>query len=121
MLFLLMSNIVDMVIEFPGSFLAIIDEITSAEEHDYISWYHFNNKYILKKDTATKLAAIDENKEKICQIQCYDSHSNSVDYRLVKGQSRPTMQGWFSHNGRELIENTALGYISKIELTDSGE
>ena len=64
----------------------------------------------LKRDTNTKLAVIDEEGERLCQIQCYDSESKSIDSIEIKGQTSPNLQGWYSKNGRELVENTALGY-----------
>jgi hypothetical protein len=98
------------VIERPGLFLAIIDEIISDDEHEYTPWYHFHPDLKIRRDTATKLAVINEEGQKYCQIQCYDNDSNSIDHIESKGQTAPNLQGWYSRNGRELIENTALGF-----------
>ena len=98
------------VIERPGLFLAIIDEIISDDEHEYIPWYHFHPDLNIRRDTATRLAVINEEGKKYCQIQCYDNESNSIDHIESKGQTAPNLQGWYSRNGRELIENTALGF-----------
>ena len=98
------------IIERPGFFLAVIDQVVSEEEHEYVPWYHFHPDLHLKRDTSTKLAVIDEEGERLCQIQCYDSESKSIDSIEIKGQTSPNLQGWYSKNGRELVENTALGY-----------
>jgi len=98
------------VIERPGLFLAIIDEIISDDEHEYTPWYHFHPDLKIRRDTATKLAVINEEGQKYCQVQCYDNNSNSIEHIESKGQTAPNLQGWFSRNGRELIENTALGF-----------
>lgn len=98
------------IVERPGYFLAVIDLLKSAEEHKYTPWYHLNPNLSVKTDTSTKLGVYDENKDRVCQIQCYDSNSQSIKGVEVKGQTEPNLQGWYSFNGRELIENSALGF-----------
>ena len=98
------------VIERPGFFLAVIDQLNSSEEHNYTPWYHLNPNLSVKRDTSTKLGVYDEKKHRICQIQCYDSNSQSINSVEVKGQTEPNLQGWYSFNGRELIENSAIGF-----------
>ena len=74
----------------------------------------------VRTDTTTRLGVFREGEENVCQIQCYDGDSNPIKNIEVKGQSEP-MQGWYSKNGRELIENTAIGFPvfgkSKIWVT----
>jgi hypothetical protein len=98
------------VIERPGYFLAIIDEVISDEEHEYIPWYHFHPDLSVRKDTSTRLAVVGEEGQKYCQIQCYDSDSNSIGHIESRGQKNPSLQGWYSRNGRELVENYAIGF-----------
>jgi len=98
------------VIERPGHFLAIIDEMKSPEEHEYIPWYHFHPDLKIRRDTSTRLVVIDTEGKKYCQIQCYDDDSKSIDNIEVRGQNKPHLQGWYSRNGRELVENTAIGF-----------
>lgn len=98
------------VIERPGHFLAIIDEINSETKHEYIPWYHFHPNLSVTKDTPTRLGVFDDKGKKHCQIQCYDDDSNSIDYIEARGQKKPRLQGWFSRNGRELEKNTAIGF-----------
>ena len=98
------------VIEYPNRFLAIIDDLSSEEIHEYTPWYHFPPDYNLRADSKTRLGLYDDNQEKVCQIQCYDSESESINSTRIRGQKTPNLQGWYSHNGRELIENDALGY-----------
>lgn len=98
------------IVERPGHFLAVIDQLESSEEHKYVPWFHFHPDLKLKKDTATRLAVYGENNQKHCQIQCYNSNSESIASVEVKGQTEPNLQGWFSKNGRELVENSAIGF-----------
>ena len=98
------------VIEFPNRFLAVIDQLSSNDSHDYNSWYHFHPDCHLREDSATRLGLYNSEEKKICQIQCYDKDANSIGYSRVRGQKKPQLQGWFSTNGRELIENDALGF-----------
>lgn len=98
------------IVERPGHFLAVIDQLESSEEHKYVSWYHLHPDLTVRKDTATRLAVYGENNQKHCQIQCYNSNSESIASLEVKGQTEPNLQGWFSINGRELVENSAIGF-----------
>ncbi len=98
------------VVERPGFFLAVIDELDSEQVHEYTPWYHFHPDLHIRRDTSTKLLVTGEDGDKYCQVQCYDSQSNSIDSIELRGQTEPNLQGWYSRNGRELIENTALGY-----------
>tara|TARA_B110000914_G_C15480978_1_gene455661 strand:- start:65 stop:1690 length:1626 start_codon:yes stop_codon:yes gene_type:complete len=106
------------VIERPGHFLAIIDGMHTEEVHEYISWYHFHPDLTVQRDTSTLLSIVDGDGHKYCQIHCYDGDSNSIDNIELRGQKTPSLQGWYSLNGRELIENTAIGYslIGKSHL-----
>ena len=106
------------VIERPGHFLAIIDGMHTEEVHEYISWYHFHPDLTVQRDTSTLLSIVGGDGHKYCQIHCYDGDSNSIDNIEIRGQKTPSLQGWYSLNGRELIENTAIGYslIGKSHL-----
>ena len=97
-------------IERSNHFLAIIDEIKSEDEHQYTPWYHFHPDLNLRRDTPTKIGVVDNDGQKHCQVQCYDSDSNPISNIEAKGQTVPNLQGWFSKNGRDLIENTTIGY-----------
>ena len=107
-----------MIVERPGFFLSIIDDIQSKDEHEFIPWYHLHPDLHMRRDTATKLAAVDDEGMKVCQIQCYDGESNTIPSVEIRGQTSPILQGWYSKNGRELIENTAIGYplMAKSQL-----
>ena len=69
----------------------------------------FIQVYKLKR-YSHKITAVDDEGKKVCQIQCYDGESNSIDCVEIRGQTSPILQGWYSKNGRELIENTVIGY-----------
>ena len=106
------------IIERPNFFLAIIDQVNSEQEHEYIPWFHIHPDLKVKQDTSTKLGITDDEGFKYCQIQCYDNDSNSIESIEAHGQESPYLQGWYSKNGRELIKNVAIGYpvIAKSQL-----
>ena len=98
------------VIERPDYFLAIIDQLNSNEKHDYTAWYHLHPDLILGTSTKTRLKVTTEEGAVLCQIQSYDSDSNSLNYDVISGQTKPELQGWYSENGKELIPNSAIGF-----------
>ena len=98
------------IIERPGYFLAVIDVLNSETNHEYTPWYHIHPNLLARKDSSTRLGVYDEDGNKHCQIQCYDSDANSIESIKAKGQIKPRLQGWHSKNGRELEENTAIGF-----------
>ena len=98
------------VIERPDYFLAIIDQLNSNEVHDYTAWYHLHPDLILGTLTQTRLKVSNEEGAILCQIQSYDSDSNSLNSDVINGQTEPELQGWYSENGKELIPNSAIGF-----------
>ena len=98
------------VIERPDYFLAIIDQLNSNEVHDYTAWYHLHPDLILGTLTQTRLKVSNEEGAILCQIQSYDSDSNSLNFDVINGQTEPELQGWYSENGKELIPNSAIGF-----------
>lgn len=100
------------IIENPGYFLAVIDLLNSETIHEYTSWYHLHPNLVVRKDTSTRMGVYDADGNKHCQILCYDGDANSIESIEVRGQIKPRLQGWYSRNGRELQENTAIGFPS---------
>jgi hypothetical protein len=98
------------VIERPDYFLAVIDQLNSTEDHDYTAWYHLHPDLVLGKSTQTRLMVSNNEGAVLCQIQSYDSDSNSLDCEEIRGETVPELQGWFSENGKELIPNSAIGF-----------
>ena len=98
------------IVERPEHFLAVIDQLNSTEAHDYTAWYHLHPDLILGKSTQTRLKVSDNEGAVLCQIQSYDSDSNSLNCEEMRGETVPELQGWFSENGKELIPNSAIGF-----------
>ena len=98
------------VIERPGHFLAVIDQMSSKEEHEYTAWYHLHPNLSLNKSSQTRLNVSNEDDSVICQIQSYDAASNSLEYVEKNGEKLPRLHGWFSRNGRELVPSTSIGF-----------
>ena len=105
------------IIERPDYFLAIIDQLNSNEMHDYTAWYHLHPDLILGTSTKTRLKVSTEEGAVLCQIQSYDSDSNSLNYDELHGQTKPELQGWYSENGKELIPNSAIGFRFQMPST----
>ena len=78
--------------------------------HDYTAWYHLHPDLILGTLTQTRLKVSNEEGAILCQIQSYDSDSNSLNSDVINGQTEPELQGWYSENGKELIPNSAIGF-----------
>lgn len=98
------------IVEYPGRFLAVIDELEAKANHEYISWFHFHPDLKIKAVNTTRTNVCDVDNNSLCQIQCYDLNSNSISSIDSAGQSDPILQGWYSKNGRELIPNATLGF-----------
>ena len=101
------------IIHYPNRFLAIIDQIQSPECHDYIQWHHFPPEINIREYSAQRYELINSDDEKVCRVFSSDTESNPMKPTIVRGQTQPHLQGWISHDGVELIENTALGYNYK--------
>ena len=97
-------------IHFPSRFLAIIDEIESPEEHEYIQWNHFAPELQIRQYTPEKFGIHDKEENVICRIYNHNASEKSLQPIICKGQTQPHLQGWFSEEGRILVENTALGF-----------
>jgi len=98
------------IIHFPNRFLAIIDSLESENEHEYTQWNHFNPNLDVIEGTLDKLEVIDSRSNIIATISSSDTSGKALKYIIAKGQTQPHLQGWQSHNGRELIPNVALGF-----------
>ena len=98
------------VIERPGCFLAVVDILNSESVHNYTPWYHLHPDLVVRTDTPTRMGVYDQNGNRHCQIQCYDGDANSIQCLETRGQIEPRLQGWYSRNGRELVENAAIGF-----------
>ena len=98
------------IVHFPSRFLAIIDKIESPETHDYVQWNHFAPNLSIRKYTNKKVGIHNSKEESVCIVLTSDSDGEPLDTIEVKGQTQPHLQGWISHDGRELIANPALGF-----------
>jgi hypothetical protein len=98
------------IIHFPGRFLAIVDQLESENSHEYIQWNHFSPELEIRKMSHHKYGVRNDKKKTVCVVLTADGDFSPVESMIVRGQSQPHLQGWISRNGRELIENTALGF-----------
>jgi len=101
------------ILHYPNRFLAIIDQIKSPESHDYIQWHHFPPEIKIRVYSAKRYELINSDNEKVCMVLSSDSESIPLKPTIIRGQTQPHLQGWISHDGVELIENTALGFNCK--------
>ena len=98
------------IVHYPERFLAIIDQINSSESHDYIQWNHIAPHLSIRKYTNSKVGIHNSKEESVCIVLTSDTETNPLDIIEIEGQSQPHLQGWFSHDGTELIPNPVLGF-----------
>ena len=99
-------------IHYPSRFLAIVDEIESPDEHEYIQWNHIAPGLQVRQYTPDKFGIHDSEENVVCRIFNLGNTETDLNPIEVQGQSQPHLQGWFSKEGRELIKNPALGFSS---------
>ena len=102
-------------VHFPSRFLAIIDEIQSPNEHEYIQWNHLSPELQLRKYTPMKFGIHDQKEKVVSRISAVGDENTNLQSISIQGQTQPHLQGWFSKStawDRELIENPALGFSS---------
>ena len=97
-------------VNYPGRFLAIIDNLITAETHSYIQWNHFHPDLNLRDSGVGRQEIVAKNGEIVAKISSCDSLGNFVKYKKFSGQSQPDLQGWMCHNGMDLIPCPAIGY-----------
>lgn len=99
-------------IHYPGRFLAIIDQLNSDESHDYIQWNHFAPDYEIRKHRSNEYGVYNPKGKVECVVLTVDDQALPLESIIIRGQTQPHLQGWISHDGVELIENSALGFSS---------
>ena len=99
-------------IHYPNRFLAIVDQMNSDNPHDYIQWNHFSPEINIQEFTPHRYELYN-NEDRICVVFSVDEELTPLEPVIVRGQTQPHLQGWISHNGVELKENTALGFNCK--------
>ena len=99
-------------IHYPSRFLAIVDEIESPDEHEYIQWNHIAPGLQVRQYTSDKFGIHDSEENVVCRIFNLGNTETDLNPIEIQGQSQPHLQGWFSKEGRELIKNPALGFSS---------
>ena len=97
-------------IHYPSRFLAIIDEIESPDEHQYIQWNHISPELQVREYTPHKFGIHDGEENVVSRVLSTGDSETEISPILIRGQTQPHLQGWFSREGRELVENPALGF-----------
>ena len=97
-------------VNYPGRFLAIIDNLITKETHNFIQWNHLSPDLSLRDVGIGKHEIVGVNGEGVAKISSCDSLGNFVKHNTFSGQSQPDLQGWMCHNGRDLIPNQAIGF-----------
>ena len=99
-------------IHYPDRFLAIIDEIESPEEREFIQWNHIGPALQLRQYTPEKFGIHDNDENVIFRLYNTGDDQTSLKPVQVIGQTQPHLQGWISHDGKELVPNHAIGFSS---------
>lgn len=97
-------------IDYPSRFLAIIDVVKSDSFCDITQWNHFHQDLQLQSDSGNNFVILDTNGNAVAKILNATVSEIAMRPVLVKGQTQPHLQGWISEDGRNLVENFALGY-----------
>jgi hypothetical protein len=99
-------------IHYPSRFLAIIDELESPNNHEYIQWNHLASDLQVREYTPQKFGIHDVGENVVSRILITGDSNTEIKPILIKGQTQPHLQGWISKAGAELVENPALGFAS---------
>ena len=91
----------------PGQWLAVIDHLTSPLAHDFAQCFHFDPELEFQPASAGGVVARLPNTETALNILSL-APRDAVTTRLIKGQTKPRLQGWTSLAANELIPNYAL-------------
>ncbi len=97
-------------IHYPGRFLAVIDDLFSDEEHEYVQWNHFAPGYEIRQYTPTKFGIHDSTENPVARVLFSIVDDKKMKPIVCKGQTQPHLQGWYSSEGVSLVENSALGF-----------
>jgi hypothetical protein len=98
------------IIHYPERFLAVLDIMNSNEPHSYVQWNHLAPNLQVKshENGFYDLFELDEKLE--CRVISVNTAGTFPESVRISGQSQPHLQGWYSFNGRDLAENSALGF-----------
>lgn len=93
------------VLYHPGRWLAVYDSVSSREPHTFDQWFHLAGDASANQGAQRAEATWpDETKLYISELL----GSNSP--RVVRGQTNPRMQGWYSPAYRKLSPNSAIAF-----------
>ena len=98
------------IVNYPGRFLAIIDNLITKETHNFIQWNHLSPDLNLRDAGIGKQEIVGISGEVIGKISSCDGLGNFVKYKTFSGQTQPDLQGWMCHNGMDLIPCPAIGF-----------
>ena len=103
------------VIYIRDRYWVVVDRISLELPHDITALWHFNPECSVKlKDTA--VVTDDAEKGNLSVIPVSDF---SWKVKIVKGQSKPTMQGWWSRAYNHIVESPCAVYSAHIEETST--
>jgi len=94
----------------PNYFLAVVDVLSSTENHDYTQWFHLSPNLNAEIISESLLEVKDSTGKVHSTIHHLHDESNDSKVTLTSGQKKPRRQGFHSINGLELIPHQTLGF-----------
>lgn len=90
----------------PSKTLFVIDNLMSANKHEYTQWFHFASHLELQKNDGIYSAQTASGR--LLTVNHFSS--KPTQDLLVIGQEKPVVQGWISEEYAKMRPNYALGF-----------
>jgi hypothetical protein len=98
----------------PGRWVAVIDELDSTGPHSYEQWFHLAPDLTVTTEGESASAALGDGRS-LHIVPLIAPPATTLE--AIRGQTEPTMQGWYSSGHRELEPNWAVGYSAEGTAT----
>lgn len=92
----------------PRHWLCVIDDLESKRAHDYRQWFHFHPAFDVEK-RATGFVGTAKDKKLSVFVTALGS-PKGAQLELVKGQTRPRLQGWISPRRRKKYPRASVAF-----------
>ncbi len=100
----------------PAHYLVVLDRMQSDEPHDYRQWFHFHEALDVKRD-GQMLGVLDEKKRRLLVVREL-SQDKATEVELVKGQTKPRIQGFISPDYKKKEPRYSLAFVKHGKSAD---
>jgi len=98
----------------PGKWVVVADEIDALASHNYEQWFHFAPDLAVTTEGKSASAVLGDGRS-LHIVPMTAPPTTTLE--AVRGQTEPTMQGWYSSGHRALEPNWAVGYSAEGTTT----